>query len=47
MIEINRELYMNEETGEKNDSFLEIKCNIRRLINQIIAKFFSNFDLNL
>ncbi|GAG87775.1 unnamed protein product, partial [marine sediment metagenome] len=38
MIEINRELYMKEDTGEKNDSFVEIKSNIRRLINQIIAK---------
>lgn len=40
MIEINRELYMDEDTGEKNDSFVEIKSNIRRLINQIITKFF-------
>ena len=40
MIEINRELYMDEATGEKNDSFIEIKSNIYGLINQIIAKFF-------
>jgi len=40
MIEINRELYMNEDTGEKNDSFTEIRRSIRRLINQIITKFF-------
>lgn len=40
MIEINRELYMNKAIGEKNDSFVEIKSNIRRLINQIIAKVF-------
>ncbi|MBA7538664.1 hypothetical protein ES705_30941 [subsurface metagenome] len=40
MIEINRELYMDEVTGEKNDSFVEIKSIIRRLINQIITKFF-------
>ncbi len=33
MIEINRELYMDEATGEKTDSFVEIKNNIRRLIN--------------
>ena len=39
MIEINRGLYMNEDTGEKNDSFVEIKSTIRRLINQIITKF--------
>ena len=40
MIEINRELYMDEATGEKNNAFVEIKSNIRRLINQIIAKFY-------
>ena len=44
MIKINRELYMDEVTGEKIDSFTEIRSIIRRLINQIIAKFFSNFD---
>ena len=33
MIEINRELYMNEVTGAKNDSFVEIKSTIHRLIN--------------
>ncbi len=46
MIEINRELYMNEDTVEKNDSFVEIKSNICRLINQIIANFF-NFYFKL
>jgi len=40
MIEINRKLYMNEATGEKNDSFGEIKSNIRKLVNQIITKFY-------
>ncbi|MBY8985455.1 MAG: N-formylglutamate amidohydrolase [Candidatus Lokiarchaeota archaeon] len=40
MIEINRDLYMNEDTGEKNNSFTEIRSIIRRLINQIIVKFF-------
>lgn len=40
MIEINRELYMDEVTGAKNDPFFEIKSIIRRLINQIIVKFF-------
>ncbi len=35
MIEINRGLYMNEDTGEKNESFLEIKSNISRLINKL------------
>lgn len=40
MIEINRELYMDEAIGEKNDSFVEIRSNIRSLINQIIVKFF-------
>jgi N-formylglutamate amidohydrolase len=39
MIEINRELYMDEVTREKNDSFIENKSNLLRLINQIIAKF--------
>ena len=39
MIEINRGLYMNEDTTDKNDSFVEIKNIIRRLINQIITKF--------
>ena len=47
MIEINRGLYMNEATGEKRDSFIEIKSDICMLISQIIAKFFSNFDKNL
>jgi N-formylglutamate amidohydrolase len=36
MIEINRELYMNEGTGEKNDSFTKIRSVICRLIDQII-----------
>lgn len=36
MIEINQGFYMNEDTGEKNDSFSEIRSIIRRLINQII-----------
>ncbi|KKM98424.1 hypothetical protein LCGC14_1158130 [marine sediment metagenome] len=40
MIEINRGLYMNEDTGEKNDSFVEVKSNIRKLVNQIITKFY-------
>ena len=47
MIEINRELYMDETTGEKNNSFVEIKSDIFTLISQIIAKFSSNFDKNL
>ena len=38
---------MNEDTGEKNDSFVEIKSDIYMLISQIIAKFFSDFDLKL
>ena len=40
MIEINRGLYMNEETGEKNDSFVEIKSDICMLIKQIITKYY-------
>ena len=36
MIEINRELYMNEDTGEKNDTFNEIKDILNSLISQII-----------
>jgi len=40
MIEINRGLYMDEDTGEKINSFVEIKSIIQRLINQIIAKFY-------
>ena len=40
MIEINRELYMDEATGEKNDSFGEIKSNICKLVNQIITRFY-------
>jgi len=42
MIEINRELYMNEDTGEKNESFDKIKNIISTLISQIIAEFFQN-----
>jgi len=42
MIEINRGLYMNEDTGEKNESFNEIKDIISTLISQIIAEFFQN-----
>jgi len=42
MIEINRELYINEVTGEKNESFDEIKDIISTLISQIIAEFFQN-----
>lgn len=40
MIEINRELYMNEATGEKIVSFVEIKRTIEKLVSQIAAKFF-------
>ena len=42
IIEINRELYMNEDTGEKNESFGKIKNIISTLISQIIAEFFQN-----
>ena len=42
MIEINRGLYMNEDTGEKNKSFDKIKNIIDMLIGQIIAEFFQN-----
>ena len=40
MIEINRELYMNEDTGEKTKSFAKIKNIIRSLVSQLIAKFY-------
>ena len=40
MIEINRGLYMNENTGEKTESFDELKDIISTLISQIIAEFF-------
>lgn len=40
MIEVNRGLYMNEDTGEKNNSFDEIKNIISDLIRLIIAEFF-------
>jgi len=40
MIEINRGLYMDENTGEKKVSFTEIKSIIRKLMNQIITEFF-------
>ncbi len=40
MIEINRGLYMNEDTGEKNESFDKIKDIISMLISQISAEFF-------
>ncbi len=40
MIEINRGLYMNEDTGKKNDAFDEIKDIINTLISQIITEFF-------
>ncbi len=42
MIEINRGLYMNEDTGKKNESFDELKDIISALINQIIAEFYQN-----
>ena len=42
MIEINRGLYMNEDTGKKNESFDKIKDIISTLISQIIADFFQN-----
>ncbi|MCP6719079.1 MAG: N-formylglutamate amidohydrolase [Patescibacteria group bacterium] len=42
MIEINRELYMDEVTGEKIDSFTEIRSIIRRLIDQIIDFMFNS-----
>jgi len=40
MIEINRELYMNEYTGERNKSFWNIKNLIRNLISQLIDEFY-------
>ncbi len=40
MIEVNRGLYMNEDTGGKNESFDEIKNIISTLISQIITEFF-------
>ena len=40
MIEINRQLYMNDDTGEKNDFFGEIKNIIRSLVSQLIAEFY-------
>ena len=42
MIEINRELYMDEVTGEKTDSFTEIRSIICRLIDQIIDFMFNS-----
>ena len=42
MIEINRGLYMNEDIGEKNESFNKTKNIISTLISQIIAEFFQN-----
>jgi len=42
MVEINRELYMNEDTGEKNVSFGKIKSIIRNLVSELITEFFSN-----
>jgi N-formylglutamate amidohydrolase len=35
MIEVNRELYMNEVTGDKNDRFVEIKSIIDSLLSTI------------
>lgn len=32
MLEINRKLYMNEETGEKIERFEELKNNIKKVI---------------
>jgi N-formylglutamate amidohydrolase len=38
MIELNRGLYMNEDTGEKNDFFTEITRIIRRLIEVLLSR---------
>ncbi|KKN22061.1 hypothetical protein LCGC14_0918970 [marine sediment metagenome] len=40
MIEINRGLYLEERTGEKNDSFSKVKNIIRSLVSQLIAEFY-------
>ena len=40
MLEINRNLYMNEETGEKNDNFLKIKNDIQKVIKLCSAEIF-------
>lgn len=40
MIEINRGLYLEEDTGKKKDSFGKIKNNIRSLVSQLITEFF-------
>ena len=36
MIEINRKLYMNEETGERNENFKKLKKDIKRIIKSTL-----------
>ena len=40
MVEINRRLYMNEDTGEKSDSFTDIKSIITNMVQYIVANIF-------
>ena len=35
MIEVRRDLYMNEQTGEKNNKFYEIKSILKKILNKI------------
>jgi len=39
MIEINRELYMDEKTGEKTPSFIAVKESISQVITKLVPEF--------
>lgn len=39
MIEVNRGLYMNEDTGEKNGNFLKLKKDIEKVLTQLCKQY--------
>ena len=39
MIEVRRDLYMNEETGQKTNNFIIIKNTVRNVISEIVRKY--------
>lgn len=39
LIEVNRKLYMNEDTGEKGEKYLLVKEDLRYILEEILASF--------
>ena len=39
MIEVRRDLYMNEETGQKTNNFITVKNTVRNVISEMVRKY--------